>query len=309
METSIKGVVETCIFKNEQSGFGIYRIALLNSNQKPLTIKGPLINIELESYYEFQGSYHEDPRFGMQFNVVSFTKMLPEHPDFIVRFLSRPNFPGIGNKTATAIVEKYGNDVLDRIRQEDDFVIDVKGLSAVKAQKIIDVIRTQDPLEDAVSFLVAHGLGNKQIIKITKEYGEKAIEVIKDNPYRLVYDIDGIGFKTADKVALSLGFDLDDPLRVEAQILDTYKSTVFGAGDSYIPINTFKNMFGNQDSELFDIAYESLIRQRELIEDEDRLYHCTQYDAESYVANFLTDFEYRGYDFDLENFEIGRAHV
>ncbi|CAM4315821.1 ATP-dependent RecD-like DNA helicase [Erysipelothrix inopinata] len=303
METSIKGVVETCIFKNEQSGFGIYRIALLNSNQKPLTIKGPLINIELESYYEFQGSYHEDPRFGMQFNVVSFTKMLPEHPDFIVRFLSGPNFPGIGNKTATAIVEKYGNDVLDRIRQEDDFVIDVKGLSAVKAQKIIDVIRTQDPMEDAVSFLVAHGLGNKQIIKITKEYGEKAIEVIKDNPYRLVYDIDGIGFKTADKVALSLGFDLDDPLRVEAQILDTYKSTVFGAGDSYIPINTFKNLFGNQDSELFDIAYESLIRQRELIEDEDRLYHCTQYDAESYVANFLSDFEYRGYDFDLENFD------
>ncbi|MCG4436555.1 ATP-dependent RecD-like DNA helicase [Erysipelothrix rhusiopathiae] len=309
MEQTIKGSVETCIFKNEQSGYGIFRIVLFNSNQKPMTIKGPLATLELDSFYEFTGDYVEDPRYGMQFDVIAFKQMLPQHRDFIIRFLSGPNFPGIGQKTATAVVDTYGEDVLDQIREDESFKLEVKGITAAKAEMIVSVIRKQDAQEDAVSFLLAHGLGNKQIIKITKEYGDNAISVIRENPYRLVYDVDGIGFKTADKVAMSLGYALDDPLRVEALVLDRYKTICFGAGDSFITKDKLFDGVRMGDAERVESAYQALVQSGELVEDGDRLYHRTQYDSEVYVTQTLKDFKYSGYDFDLDDLESKIASI
>ncbi|MBK2401686.1 ATP-dependent RecD-like DNA helicase [Erysipelothrix sp. strain 2 (EsS2-6-Brazil)] len=309
MEQTIKGSVETCIFKNEQSGYGIFRIVLFNSNQKPMTIKGPLATLELDSYYEFTGDYVEDPRYGMQFDVIAFKQMLPQHRDFIIRFLSGPNFPGIGQKTATAVVDTYGEDVLDQIREDESFKLDVKGITEAKAEMIVSVIRKQDAQEDAVSFLLAHGLGNKQIIKINKEYGDNAISVIRENPYRLVYDVDGIGFKTADKVAMSLGYALDDPLRVEALVLDRYKTICFGAGDSFITKDKLFDGVRMGDAERVEAAYQALVQSGELVEDGDRLYHRTQYDSEVYVTETLKNFKYTGYDFDLDDLESKIASI
>ncbi|MBK2403976.1 ATP-dependent RecD-like DNA helicase [Erysipelothrix sp. strain 2 (EsS2-7-Brazil)] len=309
MEQTIKGSVETCIFKNEQSGYGIFRIVLFNSNQKPMTIKGPLATLELDSFYEFTGDYVEDPRYGMQFDVIAFKQMLPQHRDFIIRFLSGPNFPGIGQKTATAVVDTYGEDVLDQIREDESFKLDVKGITEAKAEMIVSVIRKQDAQEDAVSFLLAHGLGNKQIIKINKEYGDNAISVIRENPYRLVYDVDGIGFKTADKVAMSLGYALDDPLRVEALVLDRYKTICFGAGDSFITKDKLFDGVRMGDAERVEAAYQALVQSGELVEDGDRLYHRTQYDSEVYVTETLKNFKYTGYDFDLDDLESKIASI
>lgn len=309
MEQTIKGSVETCIFKNEQSGYGIFRIVLFNSNQKPMTIKGPLATLELDSFYEFTGDYVEDPRYGMQFDVIAFKQMLPQHRDFIIRFLSGPNFPGIGQKTATAVVDAYGEDVLDQIREDESFKLDVKGITEAKAEMIVSVIRKQDAQEDAVSFLLAHGLGNKQIIKINKEYGDNAISVIRENPYRLVYDVDGIGFKTADKVAMSLGYALDDPLRVEALVLDRYKTICFGAGDSFITKDKLFDGVRMGDAERVEAAYQALVQSGELVEDGDRLYHRTQYDSEVYVTETLKNFKYTGYDFDLDDLESKIASI
>ncbi|AZK44449.1 ATP-dependent RecD-like DNA helicase [Erysipelothrix piscisicarius] len=309
MEQTIKGSVETCIFKNEQSGYGIFRIVLFNSNQKPMTIKGPLATLELDSFYEFKGDYVEDLRYGMQFDVIAFKQMLPQHRDFIIRFLSGPNFPGIGQKTATAVVDTYGEDVLDQIREDESFKLDVKGITEAKAEMIVSVIRKQDAQEDAVSFLLAHGLGNKQIIKINKEYGDNAISVIRENPYRLVYDVDGIGFKTADKVAMSLGYALDDPLRVEALVLDRYKTICFGAGDSFITKDKLFDGVRMGDAERVEAAYQELVQSGELVEDGDRLYHRTQYDSEVYVTETLKNFKYTGYDFDLDDLESKIASI
>ena len=165
MEQTVKGVVDSAIFVNEQSGFGIFRIVLFNTNQKPLTIKGPISALELESFYEFTGTYREDPRFGMQFAVSAYKKMMPQDRDFIIRYLSGPNFPGVGQKSAEALVDKYGATILDDIRNNPGFVIECKGITQGKAEMIMEKVRYQDPIEDAVAFLIANGLGNKQIIK------------------------------------------------------------------------------------------------------------------------------------------------
>lgn len=303
MEQTVKGVVDSAIFVNEQSGFGIFRIVLFNTNQKPLTIKGPISALELESFYEFTGTYREDPRFGMQFAVSAYQKMMPQDRDFIIRYLSGPNFPGVGQKSAEALVDKYGATILDDIRNNPDFIIECKGITQGKAEMIMEKVRYQDPIEDAVAFLIANGLGNKQIIKITKAYGEESVPLIKSNPYRLVYDIDGIGFKTADKVAMSLGYDMDDPNRIEALMLDRYKTLAFGQGDSYIFREQLIESIRPSELERAEIAIDALIEHGELVEDEDRLYHYTQYESETYVSDFLKEFNYPADEFLLDDID------
>ncbi|WP_166082824.1 SF1B family DNA helicase RecD2 [Erysipelothrix anatis] len=303
MEQTVKGVVDSAIFVNEQSGFGIFRIVLFNTNQKPLTIKGPISALELESFYEFTGTYREDPRFGMQFAVSAYQKMMPQDRDFIIRYLSGPNFPGVGQKSAEALVDKYGATILDDIRNNPDFIIECKGITQGKAEMIMEKVRYQDPIEDAVAFLIANGLGNKQIIKITKAYGEESVPLIKSNPYRLVYDIDGIGFKTADKVAMSLGYDMDDPNRIEALMLDRYKTLAFGQGDSYIFREQLTESIRPSELERAEIAIDALIEHGELVEDEDRLYHYTQYESETYVSDFLKEFNYPADEFLLDDID------
>ncbi|NLC65147.1 MAG: AAA family ATPase, partial [Erysipelothrix sp.] len=300
MEQSVKGVVEVTIYKNEQSGFGIYRIVLFNSNQKPLTIKGPLFDLEKDAPYEFFGSYKEDSRYGMQFDVTHYQRMLPQHKDFIVRFLSGPNFPGIGEKTASALVDKYGESLLEDIRNDESMVMELKGVSKDKMADVLRTIRTHDDLDNAVSFLLAHGLSNKQVIMVNKVFGERSIAVLRENPYRLVSEVDGIGFKTADKMASSLGFDFDHPYRIEAMVLDRYKNYVFSKGDSYILEQDFLDLF-NQTG--IDDAYQSLLSLGELVLDGERLYHKTQYVAETYIANTMLDFEYGGTDFEMDDLD------
>ena len=303
MEESIKGSVDVLIYKNEQSGFGIYRIVLFNSNQKPLTIKGPLFDLDKDAHYEFFGSYREDPRYGMQFDVTHFSRMLPQHRDFIIRFLSGPNFPGIGEKTATALVDQYGESILEDLRNDESMTMELKGVSKAKMAEVIHTIRTHDDLDDAVSFLLAHGLSNKQIIMVNKVFGDRSVAVLRENPYRLVSEVDGIGFKTADKMASSLGFDFDHPFRIEAMVLDKYKDLVFSKGDSYILINDFLSSFSNYDSNAIQSAYSALLAQRELILDDNRLYHKTQYTAENYIASFIDTFEYQGVDFEMDDLD------
>ncbi|WZU00364.1 hypothetical protein MGH68_12270 [Erysipelothrix sp. D19-032] len=194
------------------------------------------------------------------------------------------------SKVTEALVDKYGATILDDIRNSSDFTIECKGITQGKAEMIMEKVRYQDPIEDAVAFLIANGLGNKQIIKITKAYGEESVPLIKSNPYRLVYDIDGIGFKTADKVAMSLGYDMDDPNRIEALMLDRYKTIAFGQGDSFISRSQLIESIRPSELERAEIAIDALIEHGELIEDEARLYHYTQYESETYVSDFLKEF-------------------
>lgn len=309
LEHSVKGRVDVQIYKNEQSGFGIYRIVLFNSNQKPLTIKGTLFNLEKDAHYEFFGNYKEDKRYGMQFDVSHYERMLPQHRDFIIRFLSGPNFPGVGEKTATSLVDKYGDSLLEDIRNDESMIMELKGVSSKKMAEIIHTIRTHDDLDDAVSFLLAHGLSNKQIVAVNKVFGDRSIEVLRDNPYRLVSEVDGVGFKTADKMAHSLGFDFDHPYRIEALVLDKYKDYVFSRGDSYIEEEDFLSLFIQYDEDTIISSYHSLLEQKELVLDEGRLYHRTQYDAETHIASFMTSFEYEGPDFELDDFDRKIAKI
>ena len=302
MEQTLKGIVVARIYTNEQSGYGIFQIVLFNSDQKALTIKGPIAELEVDSSYDFEGYYHEDDRYGLQFTITNYRKTVPNDRDFIIRYLSGPAFPGVGAKTAEAIVDAYGDSVLEDIKARQLNEISVGGVSKDKAKQIINTIQQHDPHEEAITFLLANGLSSKQILKIMSVYEENAISIISANPYQLVFDIDGIGFKTADKVAKYLNFEEDHKYRLEAYLLDRFKDISFSNGDSFVRYLDLREMAEELDDQQFRSAYASLIKREELIEDDGKIYHFTQHESEVFVSKFLSTFEFDGKVFELDNF-------
>ena len=303
MDQVLKGIVVAKIYTSEQSGFGIFQVVLFNSDSKPLTIKGPIANLEVEGSYEFSGYYHEDPRYGLQFAITNYRKTVPNDRDFVIRYLSGPAFPGIGAKTAETLVDTYGDDVLERIRERQLNEIEVKGLSKEKATKVINTIQQHDPHEEAITFLLANGLGSKQIQKIMAVYEERAIDIIRKNPYQLVFDIDGIGFATADKVARLMDFDEAHTFRYEAYLLDRFKFVSFSNGDSFMAIEALREAVLDMDETVFEDAYLALLKRGVLIEDDGRIYHYTQFESEEYCAKFLSEFTFDGTLFQLDDFD------
>ena len=308
MIKELDGFVEHRIFQSD-NGFGIYRISLLEGAFKELTIKGPLFTLELETAYRFYGSYHEDPRYGLQFNVSNFEKIMPKKTDFVLRYLSGPSFPGVGIKSAQALVDKYGADILEKIKNDHSLVLSIPGLGKDKLAHLCQVIREQDPIDEATSYLIAQGFNSKQVMAITRKYEANTLKLVKDNPYRLVYEIHGVGFKTADKLGRELGFAEKHPERLQALVLDLYEKIAFRRGDSFIYLD---ELLEKAPVWLYPYVTESiqgLIAKKQLVFDDSRLYHITQYESEVYIANFLNDFSYHGNEFDIPHFDEVFAEV
>lgn len=294
----ISGQVLACLFKNEANHYGVFRI-LTQESEKTLTITGPIADLELDFFYEFEGYYVDNARYGLQFAVELYRQHLPREKDFIIRYLSGPLFPGVGKVIAERIVDLYGETVLEDIRQKELLDLSVKGLSVEKARLIIELVLEGNKEDEDISFLLAHGLSGKQIALLKAVYGDKVQDVLRENPYAPLYDVDGIGLKTVDKLAYSMGFDSDHIYRKEAIVLNLYKTTVFTQGDSYIEYDEFSDKLDPDYQE----ALTSLLKRRELILVDERLYHYTQYKSESFVSDFMLHFAYDGSDFKIENLD------
>ncbi|HEY4538009.1 MAG TPA: ATP-dependent RecD-like DNA helicase [Erysipelothrix sp.] len=308
MVKELDGFVEHKIFQTD-NGFGIYRISLLEGAFKEITIKGPLFTLEPETAYRFYGSYHEDPRYGLQFNVSHFEKIIPKETDFVLRYLSGPSFPGVGIKSAQALVDKYGSDILEQIKNDPSLELSIPGLGKDKLEHICRVIREQDPIDAATTYLIAQGFSSKQVLAITKKYDIHTLKILEENPYRLVYEVHGVGFKSADKLGKELGFTEKHPERLQALVLDLYQNIAFRRGDSFIYLD---ELLEKAPVWLYPYVTESiqgLIAKRQLVFDDSRLYHITQFESEVYIANFLNDFVYQGNEFDIPHFDEVFAEV
>ena len=290
MSQTIKGIVERQIFYNEQNHYGIFLLAL-EEDFETITIVGSLYNLEVDSSYEFTGDYVEDPRYGLQFRVRSFTKLLPSEKEHIIRYLSGPSFIGIGPKSAEKIVEQYGEDILDKIKENPEIELRVKGISKANLENLKEIILDENPMDRIVSFLSVNGIDGKNISNIMKVYKEDTEYLLKENPYRMVEEVVGIGFQTCDVLGQSLGFEETHPYRLEALVNDMFKKLCFNPGHSFISKELLFEHLLQFEKDLLDEAYSTLINKRILIEDEDRLYHFTQYDAEVVIADFLNDFK------------------
>lgn len=289
MQQTIVGKVQSIVYHNESNLFTVMRFVLHEINEKQIFVRGYMPEIEKGTMLECTGVYQEHPKYGMQFVAESIQRIIPQEKESLVTFLSSPAFVGIGKKTAEKFVEAVGVSCLDQVKAEPKKRYDVAGLSRKKQEVIIQGILKTDHQDQLISLLTNKGLSMRQLMKIEKVYGEDTLWLIRNNPYRLVDDIDGIGFKTADQVALALGFDTNDPLRQEAAMIDSCMNQCMRNGDSYVDDSLFIKRFIKQYP-MWESATDILDRvlaKRKLVLEEDRLYPLSQYEAEVYVADYF----------------------
>lgn len=214
--------VERVTYQNAESGYSVLR-ASRKGVQEKLTLVGVMPNIKAGSNVEVSGEWKLDKKYGYQFSVSGFKEVVPVSEFGIRQYLGSGMVKGIGKKTAEILVDSFGTDIFDVIENSPDKLLTVNGIGKKKVEAITKGWSDQKGIRNVMVFLQDHGVGTSCAAKIWKRYGEKSIDAVKSNPYRLAEDIWGVGFKTADAIARSLGFDTYDPLRLMSGAVFTLK--------------------------------------------------------------------------------------
>ena len=213
----ITGVVEKVTFFNESSGFSVLRLGR-EGDRESLTVVGYVAAVSAGQHIEAVGYWHTDKTWGIQFKATHLGVIAPDTLEGITRYLCSGMVKGIGSHLAKVLVKAYGMEVFTVIEDHPEQLLGLPGIGKKKLQQIIDGWAEQKAIKKIMLFLHSHGVGTSRIAKIFRVYGEDAVAVVSANPYRLIHDIPGIGFKSADQIARNIGIPMDSPLRARAGI-------------------------------------------------------------------------------------------
>ncbi|WP_415282812.1 ATP-dependent RecD-like DNA helicase [Clostridium perfringens] len=212
---ALNGIVESIVFKSSDTG---YTVIKFRENNIIHTAVGVLPHVKEGQNLKITGSWVNHSQFGKQFKVEDCEEILPTSKDGIEKYLSSGIIQGIGPVTAKKIVNKFGEDTLNILDNNIERLKEIEGIGKKKLETIIESYREQRELKNITIFLQTHGLSVNQCLKIYKKYGASSVDTVKNNPYILCDEISGIGFKTSDKIARSLGIEVDSPFRIQSGI-------------------------------------------------------------------------------------------
>ncbi len=260
MET-IKGTIKSYIYFNESNNYSVIKL------DNDVVAVGNLPEFEEGQNVQFEGEWVLHKFYGTQFKVSGFEILLPNTLKGISRFLASGIIEGIGEKTADKIIQKFGEETLNILDSEPDRLKEIEGIGSAKLESIKRGWKQQNILRDVMIFLQSAGISTNLSLKIFKEYSDKTIEVVKNNPYKIINDIWGVGFKTADDLASKIGFPKDDTRRIKAGLLYIL-SEAMRNGHTYLPEtelmaeceHLLNYQMGIDDPLLIDLEEESYIK-------------------------------------------------
>ena len=218
MPVFLQGQIERITYTNDENGYTIAKIKV-QGHRDLVTVVGILMVPTPGEIIKMYGEWVNHPRYGEQFKIEHYTSLVPASVYGIQRYLGSGLIKGIGPIMAKRIVARFGKETLDIIEKEIKRLAEVDGIGEKRIGMISRAWEDQKGIREVMIFLQAHGVGSGYATKIFKQYGNRSIMIVKENPYRLATDIFGIGFLTADRIAEKLGFAKDSQLRAEAGIL------------------------------------------------------------------------------------------
>ncbi|MDI6775487.1 MAG: ATP-dependent RecD-like DNA helicase [Verrucomicrobiota bacterium] len=284
----ISGVVESVVFRNEESGYTVCSIRL-PEKQDPVTVVGNCATIWLGENLRATGAWARHRRHGYQFQADSITCIAPTSARGIERYLASGLIRGIGKVMAERLARAFGDKTLYVIEHESARLEEIVGIGPVRRKMIKESWAENRAVRDIMIFLQSHGVGAAQSTRIFKQYGNNAVALVTENPYRLCRDIWGIGFKTADKVAMSIGVPPQSEVRARAGLVYTLHSL---AEDGHCYALEPELLL--QAQALLDIPVEALagalqkeVAAGRLVKDGGRIYLRALHDAEVHVAEKL----------------------
>ena len=297
MET-IEAFADETVFRNDENG---YTVLVVKAGKSRVSAVGVMPPVTSGEKLRITGEWTEHPVYGRQIKVQSLEIEQPTTLSGIEKYLSSGMIRGVGPATAKLLIRAFGEKTLDVLYSEPERLLEVSGIGEKRARMIQESYAEQAQQREAMVFLQGYGVTPALAVKIYKRYGENVRQVITRNPYRLVEDVEGIGFKTADRIAASLGIEQDSEYRLSAGVKYTLSDATAVAGHCYLPRPELalaaRRILGN-DPDLIERTIDSLILSHEIAaqilpgdDDEDvvALYLPSTYRAESEVARRLRE--------------------
>ena len=231
-EEVISGYVDHIVFRNNDNG---YTVMVMICDEEELTCVGIFSDIAEGECIEAHGEYTDHPTYGRQFAVKSFVEKAPQDELAIERYLGSGAIKGIGIALAARIVRRFKEDTFRIIEEEPERLAEVKGISQRKAMEIADQVNEKRDLRQAMIFLQQYGISTTLAVKIYNTYGQEVYSILKENPYRMADDVDGVGFRTADEIAARVGIRTDSDFRIRSGIQYALLQAS-NEGNTYLPM-------------------------------------------------------------------------
>ena len=231
-EEVISGYVDHIVFRNNDNG---YTVMVMICDEEELTCVGIFSDIAEGECIEAHGEYTDHPTYGRQFAVKSFVEKAPQDELAIGRYLGSGAIKGIGIALAARIVRRFKEDTFRIIEEEPERLAEVKGISQRKAMEIADQVNEKRDLRQAMIFLQQYGISTTLAVKIYNTYGQEVYSILKENPYRMADDVDGVGFRTADEIAARVGIRTDSDFRIRSGIQYALLQAS-NEGNTYLPM-------------------------------------------------------------------------
>ena len=290
----LAGYVEHIIYRNTDNG---YTVLNLVSGEDEITCVGIFSTIAEGENIEATGDYTDHPTYGTQFKVVSFEEKAPEDQEAIERYLGSGAIKGIGLAMAARIVRRFKEDTFRIIEEEPERLAEVKGISERKAMEIASQVNEKRDLRQAMIFLQQFGITMNLAVKIYNKYGQEVYGILKENPYRLADDIEGVGFRTADDIAAKAGIRTDSDFRVRSGILYTLLQAS-GEGHTFLPqeeLTAKTSELLGIDKDIIEKNYMDLSIERKIIMkqsgDQTQIYSASFYYMEANTATMLRELD------------------
>lgn len=266
METQVEtltGIVERLTYHSQESGYTVAKVKIARMKDL-VTVVGNFAAISPGQTLKITGYWREHPQYGPQFQAKSYQETKPATLTGIEKYLGSGLIKGVGPITAKRIVAHFGLDTLPVIENEIERLSEVKGIAKKRIKQIQGAWQEQKAIQEVMLFLQSHGVSTTYAVKIYKQYGEKAIATVTNNPYQLAKDIFGIGFLTADQIARNLGIANDSPFRYQAGIFYVLAEAA-EAGHCFLPepelINNAQEKLKTEDHQPGKEALQEVIAQ------------------------------------------------
>lgn len=323
-ESSITGKVLSIFFQNNTNYYKVLLVQIADTenmdfNEKEIVVTGHFGQIQEDFTYRFFGDLTNHAKYGVQFNVQRYEEEKPKDESALIDYFSSDKFPGIGKVTAKKVVEALGNHAIEEIETNADTLKKVQGLTAKQRKTIISAVQSEEGTNKLIFFLQKNGLSTALSYKVMEFYRDRAMDVLTENPYQLIEDIENIGFGRADAFAENMGIASDDPSRLKAGIFAALQELCLSNGDTYaegtVVLSKAMDILEKSrpfmlSAEQMALALRDMTVEKKLVQEEEDYFLPALYYAEkelSYtVEDLLTHAESERFDDDLLDKEIHR---
>lgn len=298
--TFFVGHVAAIFFQNPSNFYKVLLVKVTENNadykDSEIVVTGSFGEIQEEEKYRFFGELVNHPKYGVQLKAESYQQEQPTSEQGLIAYLSGEKFPGIGKKTAEKIVDLLGEEAIDRMLEEPTLLEQIPGLNESKQKMILDTVRQNHGMDQVIVGLSRYGFGSQLSFAIYQAYKNEALAIIEENPYQLVEDIEGIGFKRADGIAEQLGIEASSLQRFRAAVLHQIFAQSLQTGNTFIHAQDLleQTLRLLETSRPIEIAPDDLastiiqlVEEGKIQQEETRLYENSLYFSEWGIASSI----------------------